>query len=279
MRLGIRGHDLGVKDFEKALQRLDELGIDGLQLVVYKTLEDVKYEVGQMNSLLADKINSLLTNHSKELYLLGAYFNPVHSNKDKVRLGIEVFEEYLSYATALGCDMVGSETGSFNDDKWTYHPLNRTEEALNEVVRIFSRLCETAEKYGCYVGMEGAFGHVCYDAATLKKAVERIGKKNIRIIFDTYNYLDYTNHERHIDILKEGLDLFGKDIYCFHMKDYIVGDGKLIQVPVGKGIMDYPSLLGAIKKHNHNALLILEGTVGDEISSSVKFIKELWGKV
>ena len=46
MKLFIRAHDLGVKGEENIAARLDELGLDGVQLVAYKCLDDVPYIPG-----------------------------------------------------------------------------------------------------------------------------------------------------------------------------------------------------------------------------------------
>ena len=46
MKLCIRAHDLGVKGTENILNRLAELGIDGVQMVCYKAYEDVPYAPG-----------------------------------------------------------------------------------------------------------------------------------------------------------------------------------------------------------------------------------------
>jgi sugar phosphate isomerase/epimerase len=77
--------------------------------------------------------------------MLGAYFNPVHSDKNKVASLTEKFREHLKFMNDFKAGYVGSETGSFNDDKWTYNPLNRTEEAFQEVKRIFKDLAKCAE--------------------------------------------------------------------------------------------------------------------------------------
>ncbi|MDE7280623.1 MAG: sugar phosphate isomerase/epimerase, partial [Ruminiclostridium sp.] len=46
MKLFIRAHDLGVKGENAVVTRLDELGLDGVQLVAYKVLDDVSYSPG-----------------------------------------------------------------------------------------------------------------------------------------------------------------------------------------------------------------------------------------
>ena len=211
----------------------------------------------------------------KTVPLIGAYFNPVHPDEQKIKNGIAVFKDYLSLAKELGCDIVGSETGSYNGDKWTYHPQNRTDEALLRVERTFAELCGFAEDHGVNVGMEGAFGHVCWNVKTLERAVKDIGARNIRIIFDLYNYLDSSNIDKMYDILEEGLQTFGDRICVFHIKDCTIGgDGSLKQCGVGKGVFDYSRIITEIRKVCPDANLVFEGTTGDDIAPAAAHLRE-----
>lgn len=275
MRLLIRAHDLSVMGAEQVVGRLCALGLDGVQLVAYKVLPDVAYAPGAVDAARARQVRQALEEAGKSVPLLGAYFNPVHPDGEKVKNGISVFQDYLRLAHDFGCDTVGSETGSCNGDPWIYHPDNRTEETLARVVRVFSGLCDYAQDYGAYVGMEGAFGHVCYDVACLDRAVRAIGRKNIRIIFDLYNYLDESNVDRRYDLLAQGLQTFGDRIHIFHIKDCVVRkDGRMEQCGVGKGIFDYARILPEIKKVCPDANLVLEGTTGADIPDAVAYLRE-----
>ncbi|MCR5019774.1 sugar phosphate isomerase/epimerase family protein [Ruminococcus sp.] len=274
MKLNIRAHDLGVKGEQNIVSRLDELGLDGVQLVTYKCLEDVSYTPASMSPERAQQLNDVFRTAGKNIPLIGAYFNPVHPDVSKIQNGMDVFKDHLRLAKSLGCDIVGSETGSYNGDKWTYHPDNRTDKACRRVIEAFGELCSYAGELGVNVGMEGAFGHVCYDVSTLDKVIKAIGSPNIRIIFDLYNYLDISNIDRMYDILDEGLQTFGDRICVFHIKDCVIADGTLRQCGVGKGIFDYDRIISEIRKVVPYAELVLEGTTGDDIPFAVKHLKD-----
>lgn len=279
LQIAFRTHDLGVKSLEGAVKKCKQCGISAVQLVAYKFLDEVKYAPDGIDSRKAEIIGGVFKNADISVPLIGAYFNPVHSDKEKVARCKQIFKDYLSLTRELGCDIVGSETGSFNDDKWTYHPRNRTEEALREVVSTFKELALYAKERGAYIGMEGAAGHVCWNVATLKRAVDEIASDNVKIIFDIYNYLDETNYRNYLDILDEGLTAFAGKIHVFHIKDCVFEDGKLKQVAPSKGMFDFEKLLGKIKAYDNNATLVLEGTTGDDIAPCVQFIKRVWDKV
>lgn len=278
MQIAFRTHDLGVKGLENAIEKAKTCGISAVQLVAYKFLDEIKYAPGALDEANSAAIGEALKAAGIEVPLIGAYFNPVHSNKEKVANCKAVFKDYLKYSKNLGCNIVGSETGSFNDDKWTYNPLNRTEEALQTVIATFKELAAYAKEVGAFVGMEGAAGHVCWNVATLKRAVDAIGADNIKVIFDIYNYLDASNYKNYLEILDEGLKTFG-NIVVFHIKDCVFEDGKLKQVAPGNGMFDFDKILSRIKKYDENAALVLEGTTGDDIIPCSEFIRNKWNSL
>lgn len=273
MKLMIRAHDLGVKGEQNIVKRLDELGLDGIQLVAYKSMDDISYLPGAIGEARAKEAAELLHEKGHDIALIGAYFNPVHPDESKIERGIQVFKDYLKAAKAFGCNVVGSETGSYMGEPWVYHPMNHSDEALDRVVKVFGELAAYAAECGVCIGMEGAFGHVCHTPERLDAAVKRIGLTNIRIIFDLYNYLDISNLDDTYEILERGIKLFGDRILLFHIKDFVVEDNKLKQCAVGKGILDYDRILTMIHKHNPDATLVFEGTTGDDIASAVSYIR------
>lgn len=276
MKLCIRAHDLGVKGTEGILSRLDQLGIDGVQMVCYKAYDNIAYAPGAITAEKAAAIGAAFKEHGAMIPLVGAYFNPVHSNEAKRNRCFDIFAEYLHHCNAMGCDVVGSETGSYSDDPWVYHPQNRTEEAYQKVAATFSQLCDIAQDAGSSVAMEGAAGHVCHNVATLAKVRKMMGRKT-RVIFDLYNYLDEGNQLDYLSILDQGLDTFAGEILLFHMKDCAFQNGAAPrQVPLGTGDMDMKQVLKRIKAYDKNAILTLEGTTGTDIPLAVSTIKEIW---
>ena len=279
MKLCIRAHDLGVTGSRAIVERLDALGLDGVQLVCYKAYPDIAQQPGAITSRRAAEIGAELASGGKLVPLVGAYFNPIHENRQKVADGIEIFSDYLKVCKALGCDTVGSETGSRNNDQWTYHPGNRTEEALQGVVAAFSQLCDVAADAGATVAMEGCEGHVCWNIETLARARRMIGSKT-KVIFDLYNFMDAQNQGDYLGLLDRGLDTFAGDIQVFHMKDCILASGrKPIQTPFGKGELDLKQILSRIKAYDPNAALVLEETTGEHIEHAVYTIKNTWESV
>ena len=279
MKLCIRAHDLGVRGTEQILARLKELDIDGVQMVCYKAYDDIPYGPGAMTADKAQAIGQAFAEAGKCIPMVGAYFNPVHSNREKAGRGFEVFAEYLAHCKAMGSLHVGSETGSYSDDPWVYHPQNRTEEAYRAVADTFARLCDIAAEHGTTVAMEGAAGHVCYNVAALAR-VRKMMDRPTKVIFDLFNYLDANNQMDYLSILEEGLETFAGEILLFHMKDCLLRPGaEPEQVPFGTGDLDLKAVISRIKAYDPDAVLVLEGTTGDDVAHAVQTVRSIWAQV
>lgn len=275
MKIGVRVHDFGKSDAQKLALQAKEIGFDGVQLVLNKAIIG---ETGLADSLSKEKalnISKAFYDNGLEIFMMGAYFNPVHSNKDLVKTNIDKFKAHLKYLNDFNGHFVGSETGSFNDDKWTYNPLNRTEEAYQEVKRIFNELAIYAKRCNSNIAIEGAYGHCMYEPKALKRLVDEIDNGHVFYTVDIYNYLAYSNYQNYKAIFDDCLELFKGKIVIFHLKNFIIEDESLKQCAIGKGIIDYKWLLNRIKATNPNAYLIFEGSKPEDMRESYEFVKSI----
>ena len=279
MKIAVRVHDLGKSNAIELAKKTKEIGFDGVQLVLYKAIDgfsgkahSIEYK-DILETAKAFKDNNVLVS------MLGAYFNPVHSNKELVADTIERFKEYLGYCKDFNCSYVGSETGSFNDDKWTYTPLNRTDEALKTDIEIFSDLAKVAKEKDAYIALEGAYGHCMYCPSQLNKLVSAIDNGHVKVTVDIFNYLDisaYDTKTQH-EMFDESIKYFKDKIVIYHLKDFVVDteNNKLKQVGLGEGLMDLEYIVKKAKELTPNAVLVFEGCPKDKMESSFKYIQSL----
>ncbi len=264
IKIGIRAHDIGKMDAFALANKVKEFGFDGVQLVLKKALTD--YSDLSM-------IHTAFT--GLDILMLGAYFNPVHPNKKMVLEGINNFKDHLEKAITLKADFVGSETGSYMGSPWGYLPENHSDEALEEVIGVFQALTKKAEDLQVNIAIEGAYAHVAYSPARIKKILDTIASDNLYVTVDLFNYLYLGNYQKREEIFEECFQLFKEKIVIFHLKDFVIKDGVLKQVGLGKGLMDFPKMLHLIKQATPNAYLIFEGVVNDDISESLVYIKNV----
>jgi L-ribulose-5-phosphate 3-epimerase len=282
MKISVRVHDLGKSSGYELAKKTKEIGFDGVQLVLYKAIDGFSGKAHSIDHDQLLEVAKAFKENNIDVSMLGAYFNPVHSNKELVSDCIERFKEYIGYCKDFNCLYVGSETGSYNDDKWTYNPLNRLDEALNVDINTFSSLAKCAKENNVNIALEGAYGHCMYEPKQLNRLVSAIDNGHVKVTVDIFNYLDisaYDTKTQHF-MLDESIKYFKDKIVIYHLKDFIVDETehKLKQVGLGEGIMDLEYIINKAKVETPNAYLIFEGCPKDKMESSLKYIKELLNK-
>ena len=275
MKIGVRVHDLGRNTPSELARLAKNIGFNCVQLVVNKAIVGESSLPTQLDDAKVVSIRDAFLNQGLEIAMLGAYFNPVHSKPEKVQIGIENFSNFLQYENLFKAGYVGSETGSFSDEPWVYHPKNRTREGFLESVAVFKKLAFVAEKYDAKIALEGAFGHVCYEPKVLRELYDLIGSNSIYFTIDLFNYLDISNYENYLAILDDAISTLGDRTVIFHLKDFDVVDGKLVRVDLGKGLIDYKTVLKKLLNCNKDAYFIFEGNSKEGMQDSYNFIKSI----
>ncbi|MBM7453254.1 sugar phosphate isomerase/epimerase [Acholeplasma morum] len=268
IKIGIRAHDMGKMDAKSLFEEANNFGFDGIQLVVNKALVPEP----QLTKEAFEELNAV---KNTNVFLLGSYFNPIHSDLQKIETGMNRFFKQLELASILNTEYVATETGSYNDDQWTYHVNNHTEEAYQKVLSKMRILVKKAEEVNRTVLIEAAFGHVIYKASVLKRLVLDLNSKHVGVIVDLYNLLNLENYTEHESILEDALITLKPYIKVFHLKNYIYQDNKLVQTGLHRGEMNYQRLLPLMVKSNPNAYYIFEGITGEDIKDSLCYIKKI----
>ena len=267
IKIGIRAHDLGRFPPGELARNAKTLGFEGLQLVLSKAFpedwqkespETVRKDLGDL-----------------PVFLLGAYFNPVHPDPLLRERGISEFRRHLRMARILGAPFVGTETGSLRGTPWTYLPENHLPETFERVAEVFSGLVGTAEEAGSCVAVEGAWAHVVHSPASVRELLDRIRSPRLKVIVDLFNFLHPGNEGCRMEIFEECLRLFSEDIVVWHLKDYVPDGDVLRQVPLGKGKMDFPAMIERIHAATPDSVLVFEGVTGEDILPSLSFIRHL----
>ena len=111
MKIGIRAHDINMAPLKDLAFDIKKNNFEYVQLVPFKGISDYHDPDYFLNKEEAIRIEKGLKEQNIKVAMLGAYFNPVHSNKQVVTKGISKFKNYLAFANEIGTKYVGSETG------------------------------------------------------------------------------------------------------------------------------------------------------------------------
>ncbi|MBN2503853.1 MAG: sugar phosphate isomerase/epimerase [Bacilli bacterium] len=251
--------------------KIRQYGFSGTQLVFAKALnEPVDF---QNLEAIKQAFSGL------QIMMLGAYFNPIHPDKEIVAKGIRNFKEHLQVASLLEAPYVGSETGSLMGSPWGYVPENHTDASLMEIIEVFQDLVKEAALNDVAVAIEGAWQHVVYSPERMRQVLDLIPGSHLQVTVDLYNYLHMGNYNDRISIFQRCFDLFADRIRIIHLKDFMIENNQLKQVGLGQGMMEWPILINLIKKYTPDASLIFEGVTGEDIITSYDLISNLLKEV
>lgn len=277
MKIYVRAQDLGKQDEKSLAKKIKEIGFDGLQLAINKAIDGETALPGSLSEERLNEISGAFLNEGLEIPLIGSYFNPVHSNKELVKTNIAKFKEHLSFSHKFGSPYIGSETGSYNDDKWTYNPKNRTDEAFEIVKNTFKELADYAKDVNAKISIEGADGHCMYCPSQLKRLIDAIDNGHVFVTVDVYNWLNEEHYDKEYQhkMIDECISLFGKKIKNIHLKDFVMDPKPLLKVGLGDGIMDLEYIIKRVKENIPDANLIFEGVPKEAMTSSLNYIKKL----
>lgn len=272
--MGIRAHDLGIKDSAAEVAKAAaEAGFQSVQLVLHKAIKDCLHEAGDLDESYARKIGAAFESEGLEISLLGAYFNWF---TDVEGMGKAKYLEHLRLSRAFGTDIVGTEAQSPSPKNRVNNPEHDTEEVRELLQQTASDLIRGAEKAGVRAGFEGAWAHALSTPKMVYDLVEPFDSHHVALIFDLYNFLHIDNYKDQHRVIDEALELYGSRLAVIHCKDFYPDGDQLIQTSLGKGLYDYPYLLKRLKETGHDDLpLIFEGIEGEEIASSMDYLNGL----
>jgi sugar phosphate isomerase/epimerase len=209
--------------------------------------------------------------------VLGCYLNLLHPGSEALGEIQAAYRAHLRFASALGCGVVGTETGCPNAEY--YHvPECRSGACFEQFARNFTPIVEDAERFGVIIGIEPVWSHSVYDARRARQLLDTMASPNVKIILDPVNLLFDKNAANAGDIVSEALDLLGEDITVFHIKDYVLGQDGFKSVAAGFGEMDYANIMRFAKRYKPHIHATLEDTSPDNAAMALNKMREAYDK-
>lgn len=274
LNIGIRAHDIENNTVEELVEKLSEKNVQAIQLALLKSIHEFNVTTDSLNVGFARRIGRVFDQKGIDIAVLGCYINMIHPDEEERKKALDFFKDHIRMASAFGALTVGTETGGvFPEIGFTEE--NYTEKAYQKVLRSVSELVKEAEKNGVIVAIEGGINHPIYSPKMMKRLVDDIRSENMQVILDVVNYLypDDTSKDTQHKIINESFELYGDRIQVIHAKDFVINDGKIDIVPVGKGEMDYDFLLNKVKEEKPLIPILLESTQEPHLDESLDFVR------
>lgn len=268
--IGNRAHDFGKCSASELARRISEKKLESIQLALFKAIEDLDPSVPiKIEQLM--QIKSEMDKENIKIAVLGCYLNYGHLNENIRKKNIQVFKEHIDYAKILGARVVGTETGAFRDD-FNFHPWNHSEEAYQLVKASLMEMVNYAEEKKVDIAIEPVADHIINTLQKLRRLLDEIDSKRIKVIFDPVNVLTYENHHEQQKIMDKAFSLFKDELLIVHAKGYKCNGEDIVEVPPNLGDLDYGHLVELIKSSPQKIDILLENVRPEKLYKNIKFI-------
>jgi len=278
LRLGVRAHDLGRLPADELAACIAAKGFSRAQLVLNKAIAGLDLRAGDLNEKLAREIGGAFARHGVAIEVLGCYVNPIHPDLKTRAALLEFFKDHLRFARDFGCGIVALESGSVNAD-YSPHPANHGEAAFQTMLASISELVVEAEKFGMTVGFEAVTSHAVSSAQKMRRVLDAVASKNLRVVFDAANLLSPENSHEQSRIVPTALDLLGGDIAVVHAKDFVFENGALRTVPAGRGELDFSPILQFVRSHQSGVSVLLEEAGENAAVDCARFLRQKYDEM
>ncbi len=267
IQLGLRLHDGEKLPLERLLPLVREKGFTCVHMALSKSMRETPCTPSALTPGYAGWLKRQFSQNGLDIAVLGNYLNLAHPDAAALADIQERYYAHIRFASLLGCDMVGTETGAPNAEYKTC-PECRSDGALAVFVRNLKPVVRCAENYGVTVAIEPVVRHIVWNPARCRAVLDEIGSPNLQVLFDPVNLLDKTNVDRADEIFAEAIELLGRDIAMVHLKDFVRGPaGELKAVGAGTGEMDYDRIMRFIKAEKPFLYATLENTTPDNAAA------------
>lgn len=224
-------------------------------------LSTVQLGLGLLDDALEnpDKIKSELDAAGIEIVALAGYRNLVTPDLNKRRANIEFLQRCLEVAPLLGCEVVATETGTFNPQSdWVASPFNWSNEAWQTFQDALHQLLSVAEQHGSILALEGYVNNVLITHSHLERIFHEFPTRHLQAVLDPYNYIS----AHLLPSIDTTIDTFFKRFehrfVLAHLKD-VGAEGAEVDTPeFGLGVFPQERYIRFLREQRPDLALIME---------------------
>lgn len=274
MSVGVLAHLFGSLPYRELAPKVAGSGFSHVQLALWKAISDVDFsKPGNLSPGLANAIGEQFDKHGVSVSVLGCYVHLFERDEELRRANVNRFKELLRYARFFGAPMVAAETGRNEGGDYTDRDWSTMKATLEE-------LTEEAEKWGVFVGLEAANGHLVGTAPELARMLEEVPSSNIGVVIDPGNLLTAANFAKQDQVIAEAFELLGDRIIAAHAKDrYLLENGELGTSTAGLGDMNYELYMKLLNQYKPHVHIIMEEAKEHQMAQSKAYIDAIRGRM
>ena len=267
-------------DIKEAVKKAREVGAEGIQ--VYTTKGPMAPE--NLNSKKRKEFLDLVTSNGLVISALCGDLGEGFADRENNPRRIEKSKRIMDLAKDLNTSVVTTHIGVVPEDP--NHPR----------WAILKEACEELAEYGDKVGASFAVETGPETSAVLKKFLDSLNSRGVRVNLDPANLVMVTGDDpvKAVNTLKDYIvHTHAKDgvmlrkgnpeaIYGM-IEEEIQQGAAFKEVPPGEGSVNFPEYLKALKSIGYNGFLTIEREVGEnpenDIRMAVQFLKKVMADI
>jgi sugar phosphate isomerase/epimerase len=268
MKIGVRAHDFGRHSAAELAGIVAGAGFSAVQLAVQKAITGVDSYLSLDVDRCAE-IRRAFIGAGIEISVLGCYIEPSLADRDRRLAQIDLFRAGIRSARLLGAKYVGTETTRFDAGE------AEREERYALLLDSVLRMTETAEAEDVYAAIEPVRSHTLNCPALTARLLREVGSPRLKVIFDPVNLLDPERASSQDALWRESLDAFGNAICALHVKDLRRDEYGWVPCRLGKGVMDYSTIMNGLRRLGLEPPLLREELEPESAAEDRSFLERL----
>lgn len=271
MRLGIFAKTFAGADPLTVLRAAQGAGYAGVQYnMACSGLPPMPDEVADT---VVAAINAAQAETGVRLEALSATYNMAHPDAAVRADGLRRLAVLAPVARAIGAPMLTLCTGTRDAaDQWRHHPDNATPEAWRDMITSIEGAVAIAEAHGLTLGIEPEMANIVSSTATAKRLLDEVQSDCLRIVLDPANQFEEATPDAQRGLVETAVEVLGHRIAMAHAKDRRA-DGSF--ATAGKGMVDFPHFITALRGIGFDGPLVTHGLAADEATVVAAFLRGL----
>lgn len=270
MKIGVRAHDYGKMEIEKAAETLHRAGYEAAQLALPKVFAGIdSYE--DITGEHLERIRRAFEEWKVEIPVFGCYMDLGNPDAGIRSYAVNTLKKCLAYSREVGAKVVGTETA--------YPHLNREEKVkwYPYMLDSIKRVVEEAVRLDVKLAIEPVYWHPLENLEAVEDVLMQVGdQEHLRLIFDASNLLQYPDTTDQYAYWREWLDHIGEYVEAMHIKDfYFDEEGGYHGVPLGKGVIKYQAISEWLHENRPDMYLLREEMNPEIAKEDIEFMKKL----
>ena len=285
MKIGLMSYEIeSAKTIEELFKKVKEYGCEQTQFSFHTFCPPEPPPDGPMSRMprhLSDEMIEEVAYWSRvtdvEISMMTGFWNMISNDVNDRDQGLLHLERLMQACVAAGCDVINLCTGSKGECMWCRCPENDTVKAWLDICHTMEQALKIADHYKIHLGVEIEASNVINSAEKARKLMDEMQSPWLKIVLDGANVFlpDQCYYKNSTRILKNAMDLVGKDIIGVHGKDMKEGEGHDFTY-CGNGIVDFDYMLTELKRLNYDRGILLHGAhAEEEIAPSVANMRRM----